>query len=31
VFKDRVIMKIFRIKRDGVIACWGKNASKRAL
>jgi len=30
-FKDRVIMKIFRLKMDGVIACWGKNASKKAL
>jgi hypothetical protein len=30
VFTDRMIMKIFRVKRDGVIACWRKNASKRA-
>jgi hypothetical protein len=28
LFKDRVIMKIFRLKRDGVIAGRGKNAYK---
>jgi hypothetical protein len=29
VFTDRVIMKIFRLKRDEVTACWRKDASKR--